>query len=257
LLETRGTPWQRLPGAPGPGDPSQCGFFAETGHLLCGRFRTYWERNGGLERYGYPISEVFTETIEGRDYTVQYFERRRMEYHPEHAGTAYEVLLGLLGRELYADDTTAWFFSPAPRFAPEAPATHHRGAAQRFEYGFMLWTETPDAFYIFMDGGPYWFVRAPYTFKTAPAVTEAPPRGRFAPVSGFGRLWRGEFENLGPGGMPEPPRGLLGWAVEPERPFTTEYQCHGGEFYSDQRCYLRGPSGEVIWFGPAGWGRLP
>src|SRR5688500_651227 len=46
LLEARGTPWQTLPGAPGPGDPRQCRFFAETGHLLCGRFRSYWERNG-------------------------------------------------------------------------------------------------------------------------------------------------------------------------------------------------------------------
>src|SRR3712207_2657497 len=38
VLEARGTPWQSLPGAPGPGDLSQCRFFPETGHLLCGRF---------------------------------------------------------------------------------------------------------------------------------------------------------------------------------------------------------------------------
>ena len=48
--------------------------------------------------------------------------------------------------------------------------------------------------------------------------------------------------------------GLGQW---PEHAYTTEYQCHGGAAYSDQRCYLRGPSGEVIWFGPTGWGRWP
>ncbi|HET8630995.1 MAG TPA: hypothetical protein VFL91_26545 [Thermomicrobiales bacterium] len=37
----------------------------------------------------------------GQTYRVQYFERARFEYHPENAGTPYEVLLGLLGREQY------------------------------------------------------------------------------------------------------------------------------------------------------------
>ncbi len=32
---------------------------------------------------------------------MQYFERARFEYHPEYAGTPYEVLLGLLGREQF------------------------------------------------------------------------------------------------------------------------------------------------------------
>ena len=256
-LELGGRPWETLPRAPGPGDPAQCRFFAETGHLLCGRFRTYWERNGGLERFGYPISEAFDEQIEGRTYLVQYFERRRMEYHPEHAGTPYEVLLGLLGREVYHRQTNAWFFSPPPPFPPLAPPTYHGGAAQRFERGFLLWTAEPDTFYMFLDDGRYWIVRAPYTFQPAPPVNEAPPPGRYAPVSGFGRLWRGEFAGLGPAPMPEPPRALLGWAVEPERPYSTEFQCHGGAVYQEQRCYLRGPSREVIWFGPAGSGRWP
>jgi hypothetical protein len=37
---------------------------------------------------------------DGITYTVQYFERARFEYHPEYAGTEYEVLLGLLGNEM-------------------------------------------------------------------------------------------------------------------------------------------------------------
>ena len=121
-LEVQGRPWQTYSGAPGPGDPKQCTFFAQTGHLLCGRFRTYWERNGGLERFGYPITEVFNEKVEGRELVVQYFERRRMEYHPELEGTPYEVLLGLLGRELHARIANAWFFAPAPAHEPLASA---------------------------------------------------------------------------------------------------------------------------------------
>lgn len=35
----------------------------------------------------------------GRPFTVQYFERQRFEYHPELAGTPYEVQLGRLGAE--------------------------------------------------------------------------------------------------------------------------------------------------------------
>ena len=41
------------------------------------------------------------EVLEGRAYRVQYFERRRMELHPEFgAGT---VLLGLLGNDYHAN----------------------------------------------------------------------------------------------------------------------------------------------------------
>jgi hypothetical protein len=47
------------------------------------------------------LTEEFIEIspTNGQPYTVQYFERNRFEYHPENAGTDYEVLLGLLGAE--------------------------------------------------------------------------------------------------------------------------------------------------------------
>lgn len=78
-----------------------CQFFAETGHSLCGTFLAYWQRAGGLTTFGYPISEAFPQVqADGVTRTVQYFERNRFELHPEHAGTDYEVLLGLLGNEL-------------------------------------------------------------------------------------------------------------------------------------------------------------
>ena len=77
-------------------------YFTQTGHNLSGVFQQYWNSHGGLAIYGYPISEQFTETSksDGKDYVVQYFERNRFEWHPEAAGTPYEVQLGLLGSEL-------------------------------------------------------------------------------------------------------------------------------------------------------------
>ena len=84
-----------------PGDGS---WFQETGHTLRHGFRAYWEATGGLAVYGFPISEEFQEVnpADGKTYTVQYFERARFEYHPEHKGTPYEVELGLLGQQALA-----------------------------------------------------------------------------------------------------------------------------------------------------------
>lgn len=72
---------------------ANCTFFPETGHRLCNGFRGYWEQRGGLRIFGYPLSEEFVED----GFIVQYFERARFEYHPEHAGTPYEVQLSHLG----------------------------------------------------------------------------------------------------------------------------------------------------------------
>lgn len=71
-------------------------YFPATGHLIGQPFRTYWQTRGGLATYGYPIGPAF---VDERGLTVQYFERVRMELHPEFAGTENEVLLGLLGEE--------------------------------------------------------------------------------------------------------------------------------------------------------------
>jgi hypothetical protein len=75
--------------------------FAETGHNLGGRFLEFWQQNGGLLIFGFPIGEPFAQQLEnGVIYTVQYFERARLELHPESAGTPYEVQLGQFGRRV-------------------------------------------------------------------------------------------------------------------------------------------------------------
>lgn len=75
-----------------------CQTFPQTGKQICGRFLDYWTKNGGLTQQGLPLSGEFTEvsTLNGKSYTVQYFERAVFEKHPENAAP-YDVLLSQLG----------------------------------------------------------------------------------------------------------------------------------------------------------------
>ncbi len=91
-------------GAPGQQtSASNPTLFKETGKTLGGKFRSYWEMHGGLAQQGFPISNEFSERsdLDGKSYLVQYFERAVFEYHPENAGTEYEVLLSQLGTFQY------------------------------------------------------------------------------------------------------------------------------------------------------------
>jgi len=81
--------------------------YPQTGKTLGGRFKQYWEANGGLPQQGYPISDEFTETsaLNGQNYRVQYFERAVFEYHPENK-PPYDVLLSQLGTFRYREKYT-------------------------------------------------------------------------------------------------------------------------------------------------------
>ena len=92
-------------GAPGqhPNPAPGAVLFPATGHRVGGGFLRYWQTHGGLMQQGYPISEEFTETspLDGKPYTVQYFERAVFEDHPEN-NAANRVLLSQLGTFQYA-----------------------------------------------------------------------------------------------------------------------------------------------------------
>ncbi len=91
--------------------------FEETTFCISGPIRDYWENNGGLTVFGYPKSVQYEELIEGQPYQVQWFERNRLELHPENAAP-YHVQLGRLGAvELEkAMERGEWAGAP-----PEAP----------------------------------------------------------------------------------------------------------------------------------------
>jgi hypothetical protein len=106
-------------------------YHPETGHYLQFGFRAYWVDNGGLPVFGYPLTEEYRELNQdtGAWYTVQFTERQRFEWHPEYAGTPYEVLLGRLGFEQAAQ---AGLLDDEPfRFrgddeGPDAGCTYYR-----------------------------------------------------------------------------------------------------------------------------------
>lgn len=94
-------------------------YFPETGHAVGNAFLRYWQANGALQRFGLPISEAFYETFpDGSIYLVQYFQRARLEYHPDFAGTNDEVMIGLLGSALLQNEQRPETIPPAPTTVP-------------------------------------------------------------------------------------------------------------------------------------------
>lgn len=91
----------------------ECRYFPETGHNICGGFLEVWQSTGleldgqrgtseaeSLALLGLPLSDAQPEQISnGQIVTVQWFERARLEFHPD-AAPNEQVRLSLLGREL-------------------------------------------------------------------------------------------------------------------------------------------------------------
>ncbi len=210
--------------------PAGCRHFPITRHTLCQPFLGYWERNGGLERFGYPLTEPFEQTVGAWRGTVQYFERRRMELHAELPGRP--VLLGLLGREWLLgepsvpcataieaplDDyvrSNVWFHSQMG--CPRPALTGLAAAEQYFENGVMVYVAIPHGttvegriYVVRTRPLPVEYTLYPDTWREGQPETAdlAPPPGLIEPKRGFGKLWR-ENPDL---------RQTLGWATGPER----------------------------------------
>lgn len=67
-------------------------YFPETGHTISGPFRDYWEANGGITIFGFPITEIIDED----GMRVQYFERARFELNPSAEGQIDLTPLGTM-----------------------------------------------------------------------------------------------------------------------------------------------------------------
>jgi hypothetical protein len=79
--------------APGPNIYYQR-FYPETGHTVAYAFLNFFDANGGVAVFGYPISDYGPENGNGR--IVQYFQRGKLEWYPELA-TEQRVQLADLG----------------------------------------------------------------------------------------------------------------------------------------------------------------
>jgi hypothetical protein len=250
-LELQGRRWESLPRVEPlpPGSGSECRYFAQTSQLVCDPFLTYWQNTGNLERFGYPITGLLNERLDGHNYTVQYFERRRIELHPELSNTPYEYLYGLLGRQVLAvQSLPACQGGPSEvrfglnerltyvDFRPEltCPTTSYAdipASSQLFEGGTMIWFDmgTPGRkIYVYhtsrADGAFSTYAAFDDTYQDGdPPLTEQPPPTpprspitRSIPQRGFGKIWAaGE-------------RQSLGYAIQPERPDQAHVQFFGG-----------------------------
>ncbi len=78
---------------PAPDHP-QRRYYPQTGHTLSYGFLQYFDSHGSLDVFGYPITELLMES----GGVVQYFQRAKMEWHPENP-ILYQVTLSNLGDE--------------------------------------------------------------------------------------------------------------------------------------------------------------
>lgn len=114
--------------------------FPETGHSLRGAFRVFWESNGGLPIFGYPISE---EVVGSNGRLVQWFERARFEL--AEGGANPRVELAHLGREF----TGGRVFPQVPPIPDSADRRYIAETQHIIKFGFKEVWETRGAEQIF------------------------------------------------------------------------------------------------------------
>jgi hypothetical protein len=114
--------------------------FPETAHTLRGAFRVFWQANGGLGTFGYPISEEYVASS-GR--LVQWFERARFELAA--GGSQPRVDLGNLGVEASSDRV----FPKSPPVEDSADRRYIAQTQHVIKYGFKDVWETRGAERIF------------------------------------------------------------------------------------------------------------
>jgi hypothetical protein len=124
-----------------------------------------------------------------------------------------------------------WFFQPPPTTCPSALPLAGVQVQQSFEGGFMLWLEQGDQILVFYTAEQAWEGFPDSYIDGTSEPESSPPSDRYAPIRGFGLVWR---EN------PEV-QAALGWAIEPEGAYDGVQQA--GE---DGGLYLRGRGGDIL-----------
>ncbi|WP_129630418.1 hypothetical protein [Candidatus Oscillochloris fontis] len=108
-------------------------YFPETGHSVGGSFRSFWEANGGIAIFGFPISAEFV-AANGR--TMQWFERARFELADVNG--QLQVQLGNLGAEV----TQNRIFPKVPPIENSADQRYIPETQHIIKYGFKEIWET-------------------------------------------------------------------------------------------------------------------
>lgn len=183
-------------------------YFNETGHTVSNAFLRYFDANGGVEFFGYPI----TETYEEGGATIQWFQRRKLMY------VNNAVREEALGRTRFNPNNEG-------RFEPEQifllylndnatvadklgkgleDAQNPTVAYQPFEGGQMLWRSDTNQIFVLCNDGSWQVYDNPWRPGKPASANLRPPTDRYEPLLGLGEVWR----SLGAQG------GKLGWATD-------------------------------------------
>lgn len=118
-------------------------YFPQTGHYLSYGFLDYWQAEGGIPTFGYPI----TEELNRNGVTVQYFERAVFEYHAD-APVGWKVQLERLGAEQTTARTNEAAFKPVTA-ANDANTTFYPQTGHTLAFGFRAYWDDHGGLRIF------------------------------------------------------------------------------------------------------------
>ncbi len=237
-------------------------YFGETGHYLRGAFRQFYERNGGVATFGFPITEEYRRNADGR--IVQWFQRARFELAEANPP---RVELGRLGVEASGGKT----FPGVPPFASSTrvryfPETGHslRGLfKETWErrgvgvYGFPISEEINEQI-----GGTWtlvqYFERARFELRLSPSRVTFGLLGQDLAPRQLLDAWPPNYAPPGPlneDGTPRPPSGYRPGAGIANLRVTpgggargTEFRIEGEGFQPGERVVflLTAPDGRVV-----------
>jgi hypothetical protein len=182
-------------------------YFPETGHMVSNAFLRYFNANGGLELFGYPITEAYSEG----GATIQWFQRRklifandtvreealgRVRFNPDNEGRFQPQQIFLL---LVTDNPTIGTKLGKGLEDAQNPTI----AYQPFEGGQMVWRGDTNQIFVFHNDSSWQVYDNPWRPGEPVSANLQPPAERYEPVLGFGEVWR----SLGASGS------KLGWAT--------------------------------------------
>ncbi|MCE1254345.1 MAG: hypothetical protein LWX83_12460 [Anaerolineae bacterium] len=116
---------------------NKCRYFEPTGKSVCLSFLDFYEQNQGDIYFGYPISDF--EIHDGL--LVQYFEKARLEWHPEKSA-GEKITLTDLGR-LYFDARVG-----DPLLLEPAPSNNLIGESTRINVQALVGSDEPEIVYM-------------------------------------------------------------------------------------------------------------
>ncbi len=116
-------------------------YFGPTGHNVQGEFLHYFNENGGLDMFGFPRTEQFTQD----GYTVQWFQRAILELHPEASYPALRVQQRPLGTLM----TAGRIFAPVARFTDTTDRHYVAATGHSISFGFLTYFQNHGDFRAF------------------------------------------------------------------------------------------------------------